>query len=345
MNKLYWFNPENDLALAAGHGRYTPPRVAVELRRGGALLPSLWSDGSDLILGSDSESIVSNPALVPEPWGWSVYTRDCFLRAGCCADMLPSDDSLLLMRLLSHRRTSLAVLRELGFAQENLPVEATTVKDAFLALDFFGGDAVVKLPWSCSGRGVFYAAAMKRPQLESVIRGGIARQGSVMVERRFERIRDFAMLFCSEPKGVSFRGFSVFATDASGNYSGNLIASQEILLERLGIDPLPLIPAIESALNAVVAGNYSGWLGVDMMVYRDEENHNAIHPCIEVNLRMTMGVAALLAAENGRLPWENAILRVALPGEMISSDVISLSSVPPERNKPLAHPVIVVAPL
>ena len=157
--------------------------------------------------------------------------------------MLPSDDSLLLMRLLSHRRTSLAVLRELGFAQENLPVEATTVKDAFLALDFFGGDAVVKLPWSCSGRGVFYAAAMKRPQLESVIRGGIARQGSVMVERRFERIRDFAMLFCSEPKGVSFRGFSVFATDASGNYSGNLIASQEILLERLGIDPLPLIPS------------------------------------------------------------------------------------------------------
>ena len=82
-----------------------------------------------------------------------------------------------------------------------------------------------------------------------------------------------------------------------------------------------------------------------MMVYRDEENHNVIHPCIEVNLRMTMGVAALLAAENGRVPWENAILRVALPGEMISSDVISLSSVPPERNKPLVHPVIVVAQL
>ncbi len=344
MNRLFWFNPENDLALAAGTGNYTPPAAAAALRQSGVKLPLLWADSSDEIFDSQSHTIIANPALVPEPWGWSVYTRNRLLRAGMPAGAMPADRLLEQMRQLSHRRTAIDVLCGIACGTKLIPAEAFSAEEAFAIITRLKEDAVLKLPWSCSGRGVFYTKKMKRLQIESVVRGSISRQGSVIIEPRYDRLTDFAMLFHCDCDRVSYRGLSLFATDSSGNYSGNLIAAQEVIQERLGIDVSYYASKLEAVLSGIVVGKYSGWLGVDMMTYRTSGGETAVNPCVEVNLRMTMGVAALLGAESGRLPWEQSVLRVALAGEILSSKAIAFSADIPEKAMPLREPVMVAVP-
>ncbi|MCW1734610.1 hypothetical protein [Anaerorudis cellulosivorans] len=37
---------------------------------------------------------------------------------------------------------------------------------------------------------------------------------------------------------------------------------------------------------------YNGFLGVDMMICRNKEHDYRIHPCVEINMRMNMGLVA-----------------------------------------------------
>ena len=50
MSALHLFNPENDLALAAGAERYTPPRAAAEMARCGQLFPMWLAESADSVL-------------------------------------------------------------------------------------------------------------------------------------------------------------------------------------------------------------------------------------------------------------------------------------------------------
>jgi hypothetical protein len=60
------------------------------------------------------------------------------------------------------------------------------------------------------------------------------------------------------------------------------------------------------ALQQRLAGHYVGPLGVDMMLVRQTDGTLCLHPCVEVNLRHTMGHVALHLSR--RLP-ENAEAR------------------------------------
>lgn len=51
-------------------------------------------------------------------------------------------------------------------------------------------------------------------------------------------------------------------------------------------------------LAEVIKGSYEGYLGVDMMICRTQNGGYAIHPCVEINLRMNMGVVARLIYDN-----------------------------------------------
>ena len=127
-------------------------------------------------------------------------------------------------------------------------------------------------------------------------------QGAVEVEPVYERVADFAMEFFAEPDGrVRYEGLSFFSTHDGGGYAGNVIASQDTLrqqLESLAPQTLPgasgrlpleiLAERLCTVLASVLSGAYSGPLGVDMML-----TPSGIHPCIEVNLRNTMGRVAI----------------------------------------------------
>ncbi len=124
-----------------------------------------------------------------------------------------------------------------------------------------------------------------------------------MVERELEKVADFAALFKIDAGRADYKGLSIFTTDATGAYTGNLVAVEVDLRKRLAqlielrkFDEL--VPPLAEIITTIYGKDYEGWLGVDMMVYRDSKGRHHIAPCIEVNMRMTMGVVAWYLARN-----------------------------------------------
>lgn len=149
-----------------------------------------------------------------------------------------------------------------------------------------------------------------------------------MVERGYDKITDFASLFHSDGKRVTFRGLSLFITESRGVYSGNVVAPQAMILDMIdrsaqsvGLHTSTDLPqrihdiasSLEPILSGLICPHYTGWLGIDMMIYRDTDGQPRIHPCIELNLRMTMGVVAMYVADRlnpstpGLISWQRTV--------------------------------------
>lgn len=243
------------------------------------------------------------------PWGWSRATVHTFEQVGVSNDLLkeiPVDR----LRDMSHRRTSMLVNSSLSDilkgAWENMicvegACEAFSVSDVSAIVSRFGcGEVYVKAPWSSSGRGVVSSRSLSAEKLLTRCEGVIRRQGSVLIERAHKKVLDFAMLFEADAAGtVRFYGMSGFFNGRDVAYSGNIVASDnDILGEICRYLPMELIAdvrgALEIVLTRILGGTYIGYFGVDMMVVADPSVSGAfaLVPCVELNLRMTMGVVA-----------------------------------------------------
>ena len=111
------------------------------------------------------------------------------------------------------------------------------------------------------------------------------------------------MEFYSQGNGESldFVGYSYFVTDANGAYEGNLLlADEEIERELAKYIPTSTLHAVcdmlRHSIGEVINSNYCGYVGVDMMICQivseSGEKVYRLHPCVEINLRMNMGVVA-----------------------------------------------------
>lgn len=264
---------------------------------------SLKAEARELAARFGLSGEVGNPADASEalPWGWSPDAKRQFLNAGVREEILPSDAEIERMRLLSHRRMSIEIISRLN-GDYPIPIE-TTDADEVVERERATPGCFIKSPWSGSGRGVFCARSLDTDALRRRAEGIIHRQGSVMVERGLDKAMDFAALFYSDGKRVEIRGLSIFSAEARGMYSGNIVAPQDFLRQQLaGCINIAEVDAIvsqeEEILTELVAKSYRGWMGADMMAYRREDDGRmAVMPCVELNLRMTMGVVALKIAE------------------------------------------------
>lgn len=285
--KIHLFNPENDLALAAGKANYTPPLPVKRFKKALAQLPRWYADTNDVILttGMTLTDLPSN--AVPSPWGWSADAVSQFQKSGFSGPF-PDVEAV---RRLSHRRTALHLHRELQKSGLPYPLspEPKEITDVNL---INSAEIILKSPWSCSGRGVVDCSNMTRESIINIAKGIIRRQGSVMVETKLDKIKDFALLYESENGQIAFKGISSFFTSTSDTaYEGNLCASQDELCAELPEKQLnATIKAVADALSHIIAPYYSGPIGVDMILYGPER---IICPAIEVNLRRTMGFVAL----------------------------------------------------
>ena len=278
------------------------------------MLPVWWASSDDRILCPDDDGVrrwldtmrkdfplAANPAdcvdqsFVGAPWGWSVAAARRLHSAGAT---VPSPDTLRHIRMLSHRRTSIRIIESLRqllpFAIPPTPVEAFSMAEIEQAARHVSGGIHVKSPWSSSGRGVMPHLpddTRQRKWLESTLR----RQGSVMCENSLDCASDFAMLFESNGAMVRFIGYSLFHVSRGCAYGGNLLVSDSEIERRLeaagaNISHLHAIrQTLEQVLPGILGDSYRGVFGIDMMLTRDA----SICPCIELNLRRTMGVVAL----------------------------------------------------
>ena len=109
-----------------------------------------------------------------------------------------------------------------------------------------------------------------------------------------DKVLDFAMeFFVNEDGTVEFLGYSVFHADPNGAYGYNYVESQEALVERINVDASLLQRLIDYHKAHLAQTAYKGSIGIDML--KTADGH--IHPCLEINFRMNMGILALLLHE------------------------------------------------
>lgn len=334
--KLHIFNPEHDLALASNLRQFTAPHAGRQLRSDLAFIPALWADEGDWVLVDDIDNardkvrhlgaqlvekvefitkVQLEHALKTEfldsihPWGWDLSLKGELQRVGVPEIMLPTDANINKVRELSSRQ----------WATEHLQkgVRYVTSASEVKQLVMQWGKAVVKAPWSSSGRGVRYVAADEfktggdYPAFERWVGNIVFRQGGVTVEPYYNKVEDFGMEFEVCDGQVRYRGLSLFDTIKNA-YSGNLLCSEQEKVEHMQAyiseEELSAIRQhVIDVMTPALKDCYQGLFGVDMMIcslpvaaasstdgdVQPTSTGYGVVPCVELNLRRTMGHVAL----------------------------------------------------
>ena len=282
--KLLVFNPEHDLALAANLSNFTAPHAGRQLRADLGFIPAIWAAADDRVLVENvedaerrflrltrrpfgrfiaKEQIRKHQFSAVDVWGWDLAIRAYLLRWGVDAGIMPTVTQIDVIRQLSHRR----------YAMQS------------------------------SGRGVRFMDGDMNIYDSGWLRHIIEKQGSVMVEPYYNKVKDFGMEFVSDGNGtVRYVGLSLFQT-SNGAYTGNILASEEE--KEIAIShyiPIDLLKAVQQKIciemGALLKDRYTGAFGIDMMVIRrDDGDGFLLHPCVEINLRRTMGHVAISLTE------------------------------------------------
>ena len=313
---MYLFNPENDMALASGSPFYMAPSIIKKMTKDLSALPVWYAPTGSGVLLEDMRQVKwmekeygdmldvdwideLNPIYNKVyPWGWNPSLLHRLKECGFEVDSMISESRMRDIRQLSGRHTSvemLPCLRMEGTIGESCLLTSLESVRAFLS----GHECVLlKSLWSGSGKGV----RMVRGELDHSLSGWLKRiisiHGAVEAEPFYNKVMDFAMEFFSNGIDVEFVGYSLFETDKRGIYKGNTLASNEyiesVLLAYLPVEVLYSVKErCLHELGKLLHDSYVGYLGIDMMVCR-EEGRYLLHPCVEINLRMNMGVVSRL---------------------------------------------------
>lgn len=342
--KIHVFNPEHDLALAHNGKHFTAPHAARELRAGLGYIPALWAADGDIVLVDDakyahkaaqryhscmakvvfmtpadllstSEVLFVHHDVAVSVWGWDMAIRQQLLESGVPMGVLPSVDAIARMRELSGRKTSVEVLSSLTHLDGTVgeSICCVSMPDLLHVISMWG-NVVLKAPWSSSGRGIKYVNAQMTSSQEGWCHRVMKEQGYITAERYCNKVVDFAMEFYAHSDGrVDFMGLSLFHTK-NGAYVGNLLAPEgEKMKWLMNYIPVYIInnvkEQLQKSLEPFVRDVYVGPLGVDMMVVSNETGNGfLLNPCVEVNLRRTMGHVALsLSSENN---FQTKVMRI-----------------------------------
>lgn len=261
-------------------------------------------------LPSVLSSCEQNCVLI-DPWGWDSSIRFKLLKAGVDSSLLPSESVVEEIRSLSHRKNTINLLHSIREGIENATCGESiyvTDYDDFINITLKQENKVFKAPWSSSGRGVrYFLHDTDNDHLKknfcNWVGNVIKLQGGVMVEPLYNKVKDFAIEFSScNYGGLKYHGLSIFDTNKTA-YTGNILATEEEKREMLAnYIELSLLDEVTNRLEVLLSTLYGNiirclpnvYVGVDMMIVaKDGGNGFLLHPCVEVNLRRTMGHTAI----------------------------------------------------
>ena len=293
-NQIYIFNPEHDLCIANGDENFVPPRSAV----------GFAEDNVDL---SEYLRRPNRQRRKIIPWGWNHVLRKRLINEGIDPAALPSEDELQFIRTHSRREFALDVHSRLrNWDPQIIGPDYRIVAASINEIESFisaNGSAVLKSPLSGSGKGIRFIRERLSVSDEGWCRRTLDKQGSVIVERRFEIIKECAMLFECHQEGIDFIGYSLFES-RNGAYCKNILASNEAIEDIIaGYIPHDTMTALRKDLTVILTdtlvGHYEGFLGVDQMICQSDSP--IFIPVSEINLRMTMGLIARNQYDRDRL--------------------------------------------
>ena len=310
MNLLV-FNPEHDYALADNQPQYVTLRSAAQFAYDCAPFMRYLTEDEAVVLDAyhpfgkefrKNFAPLENAERITKvtPWGWDAAVVYQLRRIGIPEKLLPTDRQLSKLRELAHRKTAITAMEFLHDKHphpELLPAPPSYLTEIQQVEDFVKQipDVIFKSPYSGNGRGHLYAHGNCSPTLLRQCAGVLRRQGGLIAERMYTVVQDFAMEFRCHDGQADFLGYSLFHTEHYG-YGGNLLMPDDAILSTLSqyIDIQEILQAktlVQDFLRQHIAPHYDGVAGVDMFVYQEDGAYK-LHPFVEVNLRMTMGLAA-----------------------------------------------------
>ncbi len=367
--RLFLFNPENDLALANGDPHFIAPASARRMAADLDLLPLWWAGEGDVVWTEAKERAVAYlrtwQELLPavdfwcegevagtwdfSPWGYSPMLLERLRRMGAPAEWRLSAEEMETYRRLSSRALAVELLAAL---RADFPIEVLCGESRLCHLEAEAAAwitryplTLLKMPWSGSGKGLRQGFGCWEAPLSGWVRNVLRTQGAVVVEPLCDKVADFAMEFESDGRGtVRYTGLSLFITHAQGAYAGNVVADEAVKEKMLhGLVPESLCSEIRTYLTRWfsdrVGFHYRGPLGVDMMVCTSILNSSGpcLHPCVEINLRRTMGDVAVHLGRK-LVPGRTGLFRVdyfGRPEDLMADHLRRLAATPPtiERGR------------
>jgi hypothetical protein len=261
------------------------------------------------------------------PWGWSPAAHQLLfpLKQSCSAEFRQSRvyEWKPEHREITSRKFAIDILKQVytsSNADYLLPTELTP-KICTTQTDFENAmrkwnKIMVKAPWSSSGRGLQpITKTPVHPKVWEKVLGIVKEQGYAIAEPHLNKVLDLAFLFELKQGKVEFLGFSNFCTNQKGQYEGNYLNGLPLNTENEIAEFVkiveteirePLIKVIETSKMAIF---YEGVFGVDTLIYTDEKGKLRINPCLEINVRHTMGLLSL-QLEKLVQPGKNAMFRI-----------------------------------
>ncbi len=321
---LHIFNPEHDISLAFGRNHLTVSKNVKDFRTSLGWIPALWAKDGDAVLVDDVEyartmtkehaskcadvsfvmksKLKNHPFSKVIPWGWDAAVNTELREAGVCPQLLKTERQLNDIRQLSNRRLTTEALINI-----RKDISASTCGSSYHACSLAEikrlrpnhQPFVLKAPWSSSGRGIRLIQGEMPPSTTGWVHRIIHLQGGIMVEPYYNKVLDFGMEFLAHSNGsIQYKGLSIFHT-INRAYAGNVIASEKYKEGMLSkYIPTSMLETVRNKITAhfesTFQRGYTGPFGIDMMIVESAENDKyLLHPCVEINLRMTMGHVAL----------------------------------------------------
>lgn len=350
MPALHYFNPGHETAVLNGSPYYMPPANVLTMQNDLSFLPAWYASPGDYVLVKQmpetafineiatisgqshaipitEEEIIHKqlplPVLEATPWGISPQSLHVFeeLKAKSGYDItIPQWDHSLAR--LCGRQTAALCLRSLIQVlpepdKSILPRFRQSIDEIEEVIQSTTTPLLIKAPYSSSGRGLLWLTGneLSRPE-KQWISGVLKKQGAISIEHVLNKKQDFAMEFYSDGKGiVSYKGLSFFSTAEQGAYTGNFLGSQPQIKNKLTtLISENLINDIQESLvyllQDISGFIYNGYLGVDMMIYKNNSNTLCLHPCVEINMRHTMGIIALHVSEKLVSPISSGLFTI-----------------------------------
>lgn len=322
---IFLFNPEHDLALANGDRHFIAPR---NIREMACDLAELMSITTPLY---EEATLQGSASPHPIPWGWDAACTERFKKMGITTPALPTDGAIAALSMHSERGTAHRLLNAFHQSHpDSLYIGESLIVRSFDELAAYAmqhSHILLKAPLSGSGKGLRHVNfnANEKPnensqqtsplkKVESWANALIHRHGYLTAEPYYPKVLDFAMEFITDAMGCHFIGYSLFVTDNHGRYIGSRLTSDaEIENTLTGYIPREVLHEV----RRWVIEHHShivppAWdtvqhplpFGIDMMIVdmkqwstingqqTEDKSPFALHPCIEINLRMNMGIIA-----------------------------------------------------
>ncbi len=348
MHNVFLFNPTGELAIANGTHSYTPPKRLQIFEEDLSFLTSFFAQENDYIItnqNTDSHHYdkwqelglgklqyvsmqeINNLSIINSlnPWSWNQVSHYKFkdLKDKCSAifKSSPNYNWTPAHKLFFSRQTTNDVQKIIAQNYTSdiiyIPVPAVSYNNYDDLNEWLINipKAILKLPWSSSGRGIqVIDKTRNKPVNVDWIKGSIRQQGFITAEPLLNKQDDFSFQFFAKRNGeIDFKGISYSINDSKGHFTGGNIHQTKLrqkintYLTNNTIDHIAeiLIKAIKQISPQQF---YEGPFGIDAIAYLNKDENIKIHPCVDINWRYNMGILNLILPgfvyENSTGHWQ-----------------------------------------